>query len=47
MIDGWLTASIVFGIYILSFPLGVLGYRRAAKKEASEVIFHDAGAAKL
>jgi CDP-diacylglycerol--serine O-phosphatidyltransferase len=41
MKDGWLTASIVFGIYILSFPLGVFGYRKAVKKEASEVIWHD------
>ncbi|CAN5772195.1 phosphatidylcholine/phosphatidylserine synthase [soil metagenome] len=36
MRDGWLTASVVFGIYVLSFPLGFAGYRKAVAKEASE-----------
>lgn len=37
MRDGWLTAAIVFGLYVLSFPMGIRGYKRAVVKEANEL----------
>lgn len=44
MADGWLTASAFFALYLLTFPLGTIMYRRAAKKEASEALLHSSTA---